>query len=204
MVEMISTFGGHRRNDMKVKENLWVILSVIAIAVITRLIPHYPNFTALGAAALFGGAYLRRPLAFLIPAIALFLSDLFLNNLIYARQFPDNYDGFVVFDIQSLWSYGAMFLITALGIVFVQKRKILSIVGGSVAASVVFFLISNLSVWVTTTFYPETWSGLMLAYGAAIPFFWNTLAGDLFYCGVFFGVYALAAKTILAPQPAKS
>ena len=82
---------------MKVNQNIALAVLMILIAALTRLIPHYPNFTAVGAVALFGGAYLSRRLAFIVPFLALFLSDLFLNNLIYAKQFPELFEGFVLF-----------------------------------------------------------------------------------------------------------
>jgi hypothetical protein len=112
--KLIATFEAQSK-AMKLKENLWVGCIVICVAIVTRLIPHYPNFTALGAAALFGGAYFSRKYAVLIPVIALFVSDLLLNNLIYARQFPAKYDGFVLFETQTLWSYAAFILIAVLG-----------------------------------------------------------------------------------------
>jgi hypothetical protein len=40
--------------------------------------------------------------------------------------------------------------------------------------------------------YPLTAGGLVACYVAAIPFFQNTLAGDLFYSGLLFGGFALA------------
>lgn len=176
---------------MKVKENLWVVVVVISVAIITRLIPHYPNFTALGAAALFGGAYLYRKYAFLIPIVALFVSDLILNNLIYAKQFPHKYDGFIFLPAQTLWSYGALILIVFIGIRFIKEGRAISILGSSLAASLVFFLITNFAVWLGSPLYANSVTGLVMAYVAGIPFFWNTLIGDLFFVTVFFGGYEL-------------
>ncbi len=176
---------------MKIKENLWVVIVIICVAIITRVIPHYPNFTALGAAALFGGAYLSRKYGILVPIIALFLSDLLLNNLIYAKQFPHKYDGFIVLQTQTLWSYGALLLIVFMGSRFIREGKILSLVGTSFGASVVFFLITNFAVWLGSTRYPDSLSGLFMSYGAGIPFFWNTVAGDLLFVAVFFGGYEI-------------
>jgi hypothetical protein len=181
---------------MKLKENLLVACLVICVAAVTRIIPHYPNFTAVGAAALFSGAYLRKNSAWLIPVIALFISDLFLNNLIYAQEFPNNYDGFVVFEPSSLWIYGAFIAIVWIGSRFVRKGKILTIIGTSVGASVIFFLVSNFSAWLGSALYAKTAGGLLMAYAAGIPFFWNTLAGDFFFVAIFFGGYALAKSVI--------
>lgn len=180
---------------MKIKENLWVVGIIICVAAVTRIIPHYPNFTAVGAAALFGGAYLRKNYAILIPIVALFVSDLFLNNLIYANQFPNNYDGFVFFEASSLWGYAAFIAIAWMGSRFIRQGKVLSIIGTSVGASVLFFLVSNFSAWLGSALYAKTIAGLLMAYAAGIPFFWNTLAGDFFFVAIFFGSYALARST---------
>ena len=59
---------------------LIVLLSAIVAAAALRLVPHPPNFTPIGAMALFSGAYLgRRWLAFAAPLGAMLLSDLVLG-----------------------------------------------------------------------------------------------------------------------------
>jgi hypothetical protein len=183
---------------MKIKENPWVLVIIAGIAIATRLIPHYPNFTALGAAALFGGAYLSRRYAFLIPVLALFVSDIILNNTIYAKQFPANYNGFVLFEPTTLWTYGALLVIVLLGMKLIRSTKILPIVGTSMLASTLFFLISNFAVWIHSAIFPKTISGLMAAYTAGLPFFGNTVSGDLFFVAVFFG--GLVAVKTFAPK----
>src|SRR3954452_14921101 len=55
---------------------LATLLCAIVAAAALRLVPHPPNFTPIGAMALFSGAYLgRRGLAFVAPLAALALSD---------------------------------------------------------------------------------------------------------------------------------
>ncbi len=58
-----------------------VLLSAIAAAAALRLVPHPPNFTPVGAMALFSGAYLGRRglIAFAAPLGALLLSDAILG-----------------------------------------------------------------------------------------------------------------------------
>jgi len=183
---------------MKLKENLWVFVVVVCIAIATRLIPHYPNFTALGAAALFGGAFLSRRYAFLIPVIVLFVSDLILNNTIYATEFPGNYNGFVVFEPTTLWTYGALLVIVLIGSKLIRKNKVLPVAGTSLLASTLFFLVTNFAVWVHSAIYAKTFSGLLAAYVAGLPFFGNTVAGDLCFVTVFFG--GLAVVKAFAPR----
>ena len=64
------------------------------------------------------------------------------------------------------------------------------IVGAAVASSLVFFLVTNLAVW--SAWYPHTTEGLARCFVRAIPFFINTLAGDLLFAGGLFGLYRLA------------
>lgn len=188
---------------MKLKENFALIVILIVFAAMTRLIPHWPNFTAVGAMALFGGAYLSRKFAILIPLAALFVSDLILNNVIYASLYPELSEGFRVFHASSLWIYGAFILIVLLGQTLLQRKTVPRLAGATVLASLSFFLITNLGVWTGSVMYPKTLAGLIACYEAGLPFFWNTLAGDAFFVTVLFGGYAVIAarkKTALQEQ----
>ena len=64
--------------------------------------------------------------------------------------------------------------------------------GAGLAASILFFVVTNFGVWALDSLYPRTLEGLVICYVAAIPFFANTLAGTLFYTAVLFGGFALA------------
>lgn len=157
------------------KRNL-VLLTIIVAAAFTRLIPHYPNFTAIGAVALFGGTYFdKKYLSFAVPFIVLFLTDLILG--LHA----------------TMWAvYLSFALIVVIGFNLRDKRKIASIGLSALSASVLFFIITNFAAWLTSPFYPSTLAGLVESYVAAIPFFQYNLLGDLFYVGVIFGIYEFA------------
>ena len=68
------------------------------------------------------------------------------------------------------------------------------VMGASVASSLILFAITNFGVWASGTLYPTTWQGLITCYAMALPYLRNTMLGDLFYAGVFFGGYALATR----------
>ena len=156
------------------------IVSAILVAAVLRLVPHPPNFTPIGAMALFSGAYLgRRALAFAAPLGALLLSDLVLGF----------YSGMIV-------QYVAVALVVLLGIVALQRRTVLRVGAAAIASSVLFFLITNLGVWAQSGMYPHTALGLQACFVAAIPFFQNTVAGDLFYATLLFGGFALLERTV--------
>jgi hypothetical protein len=90
--------------------------------------------------------------------------------------------------------YGSFLLIIFMGVFIKSHVNAKNIVFGSLLASILFFVITNFAVWAIGGMYPKTAVGLGEAYFLAIPFFRNTLFGDLFYSGVFFGGYEFAKK----------
>lgn len=169
----------------------WIIAIIIVAALcrfINPFIPALSNFTPIGAMALFGAAYFsKKHLAFVIPLVAMFLSDLVLNNVVYAGMYPEYYSAFTL--VGNEWVYLSFGLIILLGFVVLKKVKPLNVLGAAIGASIIFFIISNFGVWITGLMYPKTFSGLIECYIAAIPFFGNTLAGNILYTTVFFGVF---------------
>nr|NUR38328.1 hypothetical protein [Sphingomonas sp.] len=155
---------------------LAALLGAILIAATLRLVPHPPNFTPIGAMALFSGAYLgRKVLAFAAPLGALLLSDLVLG--FYHGQAT---------------VYFSVALIVMIGIVALTRKSPLRVGAAAIISSIVFFVITNFGMWLFSGFYPRTLGGLEACYVAAIPFFQNTVAGDLFYATLLFGGFRLA------------
>ncbi len=169
------------------KNRHFVIISgFIFLAAISRLLPHPPNFTAVGAIALFGAAYFAsKKWAILIPLLALWLSDLVLNNLIYAEF----YAGMTFLSWNMLWVYGSILLIVFAGFKLLKKVTLPRVLTGAFGAALIFFIVSNFGVWLTSPMYPMSLEGLIACYTAAIPFFHYTLAGNLVYCTALFGAY---------------
>ena len=64
----------------------------------------------------------------------------------------------------------------------------------SLASSVLFYLVTNFSVWPGNALYSQDLSGLISSYIAGIPFFRNQVLGDLFYSAVFFSAAYFAEK----------
>ena len=170
-----------------------VITMLILLVALSRLVPHPPNFLSVGGMALFGAAYYnRRYLSYLIPVIAMWLSDLAVNNILYAQYF----DHFVWFYSGAGFTYGAFLLIVLFGTFILKKVRITNLIAAALGASAIFFAVSNFGVWLSSGLYPHTASGLMSCYAAGLPFFQNTLLGNLFYCGLLFGAFGLSVKTI--------
>lgn len=151
----------------------------IFLAAILRLVPHLPNFAPISAMALFGGAYLGRRYALVLPFMAMVASDLFIG-----------FDSLT----SRLTVYGSFLLIGMIGLWLRRHRNFQNIVLASLISSVLFFVITNFGVWLFSNIYPKTSQGLVACFAAAIPFFRNTLSGDIFYSSVFFGGYALIKK----------
>lgn len=158
-------------------------LIIIGIAVILRLLPHPPNFAPIAAMALFGGVYLNKKYALIAPLIAMFISDIFLG-----------------FHASMLMVYGSFLLTGLIGLWLKKHKQVYTIVGASLISSFIFFFLTNFNYWYATPLYPKTTSGLFEAYFYALPFFRNTVLGDLFYTGVFFGGYELVLRVFSQKQ----
>jgi hypothetical protein len=173
----------------------FVLCGLVVGAAIMRIVPHPDNFSPISAIALFGGAYFsRKSLALVVPFLALWASDLYLNNVIYAQYF----EGFTWYT--SLWIYVAFALAMLLGTGLLQKVTPTKVFFTSLAASLLFFLVTNFDVWINSGMYAKNMAGLMACYTAALPFFQQTLAGDLFYTSVLFGIFEWAKNRLSIPQ----
>lgn len=163
-----------------------VLSAIILLAALSRVIPHMHNFSPLGAMALFGSAHFgRRWMALGVPIAATWLSDLLLNNGVYARFYTE----FTWISPGFYWTYGSYALIAMAGWVLLRKVTVGRVLGSAVLASLIFFAVSNLGCWVGSTMYPQTIGGLMTCYAAGSPFLQGTLSGDIFYSGLLFGLY---------------
>lgn len=151
-----------------------MIYVLILLAAASRLLPHPLNFAPIGALGLFAGAYLNRRTAWVLPLLALLASDAFI--------------GFYN-PISMLFVYGGFAVSGLLGCRFLRERRgAARLALCSLASATAFFLLSNFGVWLGGM-YGHTTEGLIRCYVMAVPFFRNTLLGDLFYTGALFGSY---------------
>ena len=168
----------------KYKLSYIVIVFLILLASFSRIIPHMPNFTPIGAMALFGGAYLKNKYhAFLIPIASLWLSDLVLNNFIYSY-----YSDFTWFYPGFLWQYISFILIILMGYFFLKKLNFKSLFVTTIFSSLLFFIVTNFGVWLSGTMYPLDFQGLITCNVMALPFYEGTLLGFIIYSTFLFGV----------------
>lgn len=161
---------------------------LIILGAIFRLLPHLPNATPTAAIALFGGANLDRRTALIVPLMIMIISDIIigLHPLV-------------------LFVWGSFLLTGMIGLWIRDHRTVANIIGASLLSSFSFFIITNFGVWASPgSWYPHTWQGLLNCYLMAVPFFRNTLAGDLCFVGIMFGLYELAKASIMKRSSAKN
>jgi hypothetical protein len=163
---------------MTKKEKILAILILVLAGVFYRIFPHPPNFAPVAAISLFSGFYFRRYFI-LIPIAIMLISDIFI--------------GFYGWKLMVV-VYFSFLLISLIGIVMRKNKSVAILIGCSLTGSFLFFILTNFAVWFFAPWYSHNMRGLYECYLMAIPFFKNTLMGDLFYSSVIFGCYELLAQ----------
>ncbi|OGE79026.1 MAG: hypothetical protein A2751_01020 [Candidatus Doudnabacteria bacterium RIFCSPHIGHO2_01_FULL_46_14] len=152
---------------------------LVLIGAILRFLPHPANFAPISAIALFGGTYLNKKFALLVPVAAMVVSDYFIGFDSWQSR-ATVYSSFILSGLIGLWLR--------------NNKSVLNMIGGTVASSALFYLITNLVFLYEPTMYSHDLSGQIQSYLNALPFFRNTLLGDLFYAGVMFGSFELVKR----------
>lgn len=152
-----------------------VILSIIVFAIaLFRILPHPANFSPVAAMALFGGAYFAdKRVALIIPFAALLTSDLIIG--LHSTM---------------VFVYASFAMTMLIGYWIRNHQGVVAIASAAVASSVLFFLVTNFGSWLSHDMYPMTAQGLVQSYVAGLPFFQNTLLGNLFFSALMFGGFA--------------
>ena len=160
-------------------------ISLILIGILLRFLPHAPNFTPVAAIALFGGVYLRKRYAVILPLALMMISDVFIgmHNVV-------------------LFTWGGFVLTALMGFTLRKHKTILGTASMSLASSVLFYFVSNFGVWFMG-WYPPTPKGLLDCYIMALPFLRNFTIATVIYSAVFFGAYELIAAWVRNKKLAK-
>jgi hypothetical protein len=187
-------------------------LALIVVAVLYRVIlgiaesgnmQALHNFAPLSAIAFCGAMYLPRRFAFVLPMGILLLSDLALNVLHYHVPF---------WTWQIVPHYLALALIIGLGWVVRSHPTFLRVIGGAIAGSIIFYLITNTGSWIAEPAYAKTFQGWLQALTTGLPglpptssFFRHTLLSDVFFTSLFYAcMHAGESDTASLPDPAKT
>ena len=165
------------------------VLRVLAAGQLTP----FSNFSPLGAMALFGGAmFADKWKSYLFPLLALFLSDVIMMKTVYAAYA----DGFLFEGWY--WNYIGFAAMVLIGQLVIRNVKVLPVLGASILAAVVYWLIVDFGTWMRPTSIDMTtglpfsrdFAGLMKCYALGIPFIKNTLISNVVYSGIFFGLFS--------------
>lgn len=146
----------------------------MALGIGLRLLPHAPNFTAVGAIALLGGAVLSRKLALLLPVAIMAISDAVIGF----------YPGM-------LYTWLGFVGVAGFGMIFRNASFLNKTLTGSIGGSAIFFVVSNFGVWIAGGMYQPTIEGLIRCYVMAIPFYGATLSSGVVFGAVLFGMHSL-------------
>ncbi len=165
-------------------------LSLTVLGVLGRLLPHPSNFAPVGAASLFAGARLPRWQAYLVPLVVMAITD----------PIKAAFYGVQPFTKYQLFIYGSFLISVWLGRWLRNTENVSRIAAITVLNSIQFFLITNFGSWLWFQAYPRTAAGLASCYVAAIPFFGWTLASDILYTAVLFGLYAWLSRTVATSE----
>ena len=166
---------------MNAKNSIYLALGLVALLSLSRLIPHPPNFTPILGMAVFSGAIInKRFFAYLVPLLAMLLSDLYLG---FHASMPIIY-----------FSLAICVLIGT----FIEARvttlnSFLSISLGVLA----FFLITNFMVWYGSGMYESSISGLLTCYFMGLPFVQNTFISSILYGMGAFLIYDIINKRMI-------
>ncbi|MES2135083.1 MAG: DUF6580 family putative transport protein [Patescibacteria group bacterium] len=165
------------------------IVSLIGVGIVGRLIPHNPNATPITAVTLTASKYVGRLSAILIPIITILITDAIIGF----------YDWRILISV-----YASFIFISLLGIVAQKYRKILPTGFVLLSASLLFFLVTNFSVWLFSPWYEKSIEGLLYAYTLGLPFLRNMLLGDITYSLALFGAFEIVRMSQIKRQVLKN
>jgi hypothetical protein len=144
------------------------------------------NFSPLMALAFCSGVYTRNRWLWLAPFAAIVLTDLYINHY-YAITY--RYEWTVRGETLNILCFGAAL---GMGIAVSRRRNWLNLLGGALAGSFLFYLVTNTASWAGDMGYARTaagwWQALTVGHPEYYPtifFFRNTLVSDLMFTAFF-------------------
>ncbi len=190
----------------RMKLNRSVVVAFILLVVVAALYRAWDGrpfgFAPHLAMAIFGGAIIKnKKLAFVLPLLSLFLSD-----LLYQGLYLFGYSAIPGFYSGQWVNYVLFAALTVFGFAM-RKINIKNIVGFSLSGSMIFFLLSNFAVWIGGGGFmrPKTFEGLMMCYNDGLAFYRDYgfipgfgasfILSDLFFMALLFGSFYLINKT---------
>lgn len=173
-------------NQIRLGILLLFILIIAAVRVILSTDPVFAplaNFSAVGAMALFGGAYFKNTKALIFPLLALLISDLLIARFAHwGGTWTFLYAG-------AGWVYGAIALMVITGRLLMKQKRVANFLLSTLVVVFIHWIVTDFGVWAGGTMYPKTLAGFWACLVAAIPFERNFLIGTLVYGTLMFGAF---------------
>lgn len=155
-------------------QKLFLSILLVLVAVVGRLIPHPWNMTPVGAAAIFAGVHIGKRAAVLVPLLGMLVGDIFLGFY----SLPLLLVVYLSMIMSGLLSYSTR-----------NERGVGMFIARPIASATLFYLMTNVAVWMFGTMYPHTAPGLLASFIAGVPFYGHQVFGDILYVSLFFGLY---------------
>lgn len=146
----------------------------------------WSGFSPVIATALFSGFIInRKDQSFVLPLLTLLISDTIIQLLYSANLFP--YAGFY----KGQWINYLLILTATLVGWRVKGENKHSLIIGAILAPTIFFLLSNLRVWLNATeaVYPKSFNGLLSCYVVGLPYYKNALIATFVFLPVILFAY---------------
>jgi uncharacterized protein DUF6580 len=159
---------------------------IFVLSMLTRFIPHIPNFSPVFGALLFAGAYIKKRDSIWFPVVVLALSDYLLTTFVYQMHLGWS----------ELITWGGFAVVAILGWWLRSGVTVRKFTAAALAGPTAFFFISNFGVWLGWKMYPRTWAGLVACYAAGLPFYRNSIVSSLLFGAVLFGLYELYLRRV--------
>jgi hypothetical protein len=168
---------------------LLLIVAAVAYRIVTGLAitsgtTWLSNFAPLAAIALCAGAYFPGKYRFSVPMVALLVSDIVLNS----------FYGFSLLSPFVLSHYVGFAIVGALGLLLRNRASVKTMLPASIAASILFYVVTNGVSWLFDPGYPKNIAGLVQSLTVGLPaysatpswmFFRNSVLSDLIFTGLF-------------------
>jgi hypothetical protein len=168
---------------------LLLIVAAVAYRIVTGMAitsgsTWLSNFAPMAAIALCGAAYFPARYKFTVPLIALFISDVVLNM----------HYGFSLFSPFVASHYLGFALVGGLGLLLRNRASLKTLLPASLAASLIFYVVTNIVSWAFDPGYVKNLGGLLQALTVGVPaysatptwmFFRNSVLSDLLFTGLF-------------------
>lgn len=168
---------------------LLLIISATVFRIATGFFGHsdsigWMNFAPIAAIALCAAAYFPRKFKFTVPMSALLISDVVLNA----------HYGFSLVSPFVLSHYLGFAIVGCLGLLLQSRASWKTLLPASLAASLIFYVITNSVSWIYDPGYAKNFAGLIQALTVGLPqysatpswmFFRNSIVSDLVFTFLF-------------------